>query len=408
MDYIFIDSKSTMKKMGIVEGGRLVEYSLEIKEDSKLLGNIYRGRIINVLRGMDAAFVDIGIGKNAYLHVNDALKKDQLYKDKDYKINEVIRQGEDIIVQVIKDAVGDKAPKLTTHISIPARYTVLTPYSRTVNISRKIQDKKETKRLKALGQEIIVEDMGIIFRTNASGVDEEILREEYKNLLAIYGEIEGADKFLSQPKLLYGEADESFKLIRDSYNEKKYKIIVNSKEVYKTILKLGEDFSGNLEDNLEYREKFDSDMDRVISRGLREALARSVDLPSGGSIVIDETEALTAVDVNTGKFIGSYSLKGTSLQTNLEACEEIARQIRLRNLAGIIIIDFIDMTSRRDISKVLSSLKEYFDLDRNKPNLIGMTKLGLAQVTRRRKGPSLGDILMEECDHCKGRGRLRK
>lgn len=408
MNYIFIDSKEKIKKMGIVEDNRLAEYFIEEKNNQKLVGNIYRARILNVLRGMDAAFLNIGEGKNAYLHVKDALNLEQMYSDKKFKINRVLTQGEDIIVQVIKDPVGNKGPKLTTHISIPARFMVLTPYSRTINVSRKISEKSEVKRLKKIGKDMIEENIGLIFRTNAEDVEEKMLIEEYRSLVRLYKKIERQKNFNPSPKLLYKEADAALKLIRDTYNEKKYKIIVNERESYKEILELEDSFSQNIKDNIEYKKNFSVDTNPVINRDLAIAQNRNVALDSGGYIVIDETEALTAIDVNTGKYTGSISLKGTILRTNLEAAEEIARQIKLRNIGGIIIIDFIDMKSRKDISKVLSSLKESFKNDKNKPNLIGITKLGLAEVTRKRLGPALSFRLMKDCENCHGTGKLKK
>lgn len=406
MNYIFIDSKEETKKMGLVEDGKLVEYFTDKNQDGKILGNIYRARILNVLKGMDAAFLDIGEGKNAYLHVKDALSLDQMYGEEKLKINQVIRQGEELIVQVVKEALGNKGPKLTTHISIPARFMVLTPFSRKINISRKIQKKTEINRLKELGQEIIQDNMGIIFRTNSNGVDKDMLQEEYQSLVNIYRKIINEKNFKATPKLLYKEADPISKLIRDIYNERKYNIIVNTKEDYKEILELQDSFSQNIKDNLKLKKDFDSDLDPLINSGLRLALNRVVPLDSGGTIVIDETEALTAIDVNTGKFIGSHSFKGTVLTTNLEASDEIARQIRLRNIGGIIIIDFIDMKSRKDIGKVLSYLKESFKNDRNKPNLIDITKLGLVEVTRKRMGPTLGARLKSDCENCNGTGKI--
>lgn len=406
MNYIFIDSKEDTKKLGIVEDDKLVEYFMDDKEDEKLVGNIYRARILNVLKGMDAAFLDIGVGKNAYLHLKDALDINQMYSHKKFKINQVLKQGEDIIVQVVKEEVGSKGPKLTTHISIPARFMVLTPYSKTINISRKIKNKAEIKRLKKIGKAMIKDNMGVIFRTNSKGVDENVLLDEYYSLTKVYNKILREKNFNPTPKLLYREADAVLKLIRDIYNEKKYKIIVNKKETYKKILELEESFSQSIKDNLEYKKDFDSSLDPIINSGLSTALSRNVSLESGGYIVIDETEALTAIDVNTGKYIGSHSFKGTVLKTNLEACEEIARQIRLRNIGGIIIIDFIDMKSRKDISKVLSRLRKLVKSDRNKPNVIGITKLGLAELTRKRVGPGLRSKFMKDCPHCKGVGKL--
>lgn len=407
MNYIFIDSKDEVNKVGIVEDNRLVEFYSEKVSKKTLLGNVYRARVSNVLQGMEAAFVDIGEAKNAYLFVKDALSKEQLYSNEKYKINDVVKAGDEVIVQVTKEALGTKGPKVSTHISIPGRYIVLTPYSNRVHISKKITDYIENKNLKGLGQNIMKDEMGIIFRTVSQGVDESLIRAEYNSLLEIYSKIEMERTFLPSPKLIYRDLDLIYQIVRDNFNDKDYKIIVNNKEVFNNLLLLEDYFSYELKDKIVLDLDFSIESDTKIQKDIREAIGRKVYLKSGGYIVIDETEALTAIDVNTGKYIGEYSLGDTVLRTNLDATAEIARQIRLRDIGGIIIVDFIDMKDKRHVSKVLSNLAELFLKDRNKPYIVDITKLGLVEITRKKIRPTLDSKVTVVCPECGGKGRIR-
>lgn len=407
MNFIFIDSKDDINKVGIIENNRLVEfYSEEVKHEA-LLGNVYRARVVNVLQGMEAAFVDLGEEKNAYLHLKDALSKEQLYTKEKYNLEDVIRSGEDVIVQVIKESLGTKGPKVTTHISIPGRYLVLTPYSNKVNISKKIHYGKELSRLKELGNSIKENDMGMIFRTVAEGIDDILLKDEYKTLTDIYAKIESERNFLPTPKILYKDLDLVYQIVRDSFNDRNTKIKVNNKEIYNNLLLLEDYFSYTSEDKIVFDPNFSIENDMKIQMDIKEALGRKVSLRSGGYIVIDETEALTAIDVNTGKYIGAFSLGDTVLRTNIEAAEEISRQIRLRDIGGIIIVDFIDMKDKDHISKVLSKMVEASKKDRNKPNIVDVTKLCLVEITRKKNRPTLDKKVSSICPTCGGRGRIR-
>lgn len=408
MNYIFISSKDGINKVGIVEENRLVEFYTEEDNNEKLVGNVYRGRVENVLRGMGAAFVDIGEGKNAYLYVKDAYNKEQLLSKENYTIDQVLKSGEDVMVQVIKEALEVKGPKVTTHISIPGRFIVLTPYSNDINISRKIKDNVEIKRLKDIGEKSKKEDIGLIFRTNSQEIKEDVLIDEYNELLKIYNKIENQKGFLPTPKLIYKEIDLVYKIVRDTFNERDYQIIVNNKEIYNHILELSYFYSYSVENRIILDEKFCIEEKKEIQNDIGEAFGRKVMLKSGGYIVIDETEALTAIDVNTGRYIGALSLRDTILKTNLEAAEEIARQIRLRDIGGIIIVDFIDMKTKNDISLVLSILAKNFIVDRNKPNIIGVTKLNLVEITRKKIRPTLDNSISIKCPTCLGRGRIQK
>lgn len=404
MKYIFIDSSDDFHKVGIVENHRLVEFHVEEIGKGKLVGNIYRGRVTNVLQGMESAFIDIGDLKNAYLYVNEALPKELLYTGEKYKISEILKTGQEIIVQVIKEPSGGKGAKVTIHIEIPGRYLVFTPYSNKIKISKKIKGTKENQILKDIGQRIVKDDMGIIFRTASEGVEESILKEEYDKLYNIYTKIEKERSFLPCPKLLYKEPGLGYQILRDTYTDDTDKIIVNNREVYDNLILMEEHSTFNFSSKLELNTDFSIKYDNLIQSDIRLALQRVVPLKSGGYIVIDEVEALTAIDVNTGKFVGTRSLEDTVLKINMEAAEEIARQIRLRDIGGIIIIDFIDMKNKDDIPLVLSKLKENFKNDRIKVNIIDITKLGLVELTRKKIRRSLSRDFYKKCSSCEGRG----
>ena len=408
MNYIFIDSVDGISKVGIVEENRLVEYYTGEENKEKLVGNIYRARIETVLQGMEAAFVDIGEGKNAYLNIKDALNLEQIYSKEEYKINELVKGGQEIIVQVIKESQGSKGPKVTARISIPGRYLVLTPFSNKINVSRKIIGFKAVSRLKILGEKIVKENTGVIFRTMAEDVDDSLLIDEYNLLWDIYNRIQREINFLPCPKLLYRELDLVYQIVRDSFNDKNHRIIVNNKDIYDKLLLLEDYFSYDFEGKILLDKSFSMEMDVNLIKDLNQALDRRVSLKSGGHIVIDETEALTAIDVNTGKYIGNYSLDETILLTNIEAAEEILRQIRLRDIGGIVIVDFIDMRSEKDISEVLSILHNNLSKDRNKPTVVGITKLGLVEITRKRIRSTLELRNSTVCPNCKGSGRVPK
>lgn len=406
MMYIFIDSSKDLNRVGIVEDGRLVEFHLEKKGQKKLVGNIYRGRVVNVLQGMEAAFVNIGESKNAYLNVKDALPRELMYTNQKCNISDIVKSGEEIIVQVVKEPYGNKGAKVTTHIEIPGRFIVFTPFSNKINISKKITDIERINYLKEVGERIIRDDMGLIFRTASEYVDESILKEEYDILHDIYKKIQKEKNFLPCPKLIYKEPTLAYQIIRDNYNENTEKIIVNSKDVYNELIQIEEYFPFKFSDKLKLNPDFSIDYDTVIQKDIRIALEKKVPLKSGGYLVIDETEALTVIDVNTGKYTGISSLEDTILKTNLEAAEEIARQIRLRDIGGIIIIDFIDMRDDSHEDLVLNTLREYIKKDKIKVNIIDITKLGLVELTRKKIRRSLSSDFYKTCPTCNGRGNI--
>lgn len=404
MNRILIDVKENQNNIAIIEKDRLVEFHME-KYNEKILGNIYRGRVVNVLPGMEAAFVDIGEEKNAYLYIKSALPKGKSYKDK-ISIDDIVKVGDDIIVQVIKEAIGTKGPKVTTHITIPSRYIVLTPYSSKVSISRKIVEKNEIDRLVDIGRYIRKKDIGMIFRTASQRAEKKELKDDFNFLINLYKKIEMERNFSPSPKLIYKEMDIMDKVIRDVFINFKGKLIVNNKDKYQDILNLIEYIDGDLIRYVELRDGEDIFKSYNIESEIKKALNRKVVLRSGGYLVIDETEALTSIDVNTGKYIGKLDLETTVLQTNLEAIEELVRQLRLRNVGGIIIIDFIAMVNKQDENLVLSKLEEELKKDRTKTDVMGMTKLGLVEMTRKKVRNRLSWDFLKVCPYCDGKGKI--
>lgn len=381
MDYIFVDSRKNEDYIGVVEDGRLVEIYVEEKDNRCSVGDIYRGRVENVVRGIDAAFVDIGLGKNGYLYLKDALTRDTMYlKNNKLSINDVLKNTEDVIVQIIKEPKGDKGVKLTRHITIPGSYIVLTPFSNRINISKKI-DSENSQRLRIFGRSILIDDIGFVLRTNSQDVDEEKIRVEYEKLVKLYKKIEREKNFLPCPKLIYKDVDFLYKLI-NSGKFKEYKVVVNDKKLYGSLLELDGSILIGLRDRLLLQD-FSLERDEVLFRDLRLAMSRKIKLECGGTIVIDRTEAMTVVDVNSGAFKGDH-LEETIRIVNYSAMEEIARQIRLRNISGIIIVDFIDFKDKSLEDDFIKAFNKELARDENRAIVVGMTKLGLVEITRKK------------------------
>jgi len=403
MNNILIDVKGEENHIAILEQSKLVECYIEV-EEKKILGNIYRGRVINVLPGMEAAFIDIGVGKNAYLYIKDALPKN--VGNKNISINDIIKSGDEIIVQVVKEAIGSKGPKITTHLTIPGRYTVLTPYSSKISVSRKIANVDETKRLTEIGKNIQQNQMGIIMRTAAKDVEKELIEKDLNILINIYNKIERERHFSPTPKLIYREIGMIDKIVRDVFVNPTDKMFINDKDKYESIMELLEYISPELKDRVELRDKEDIFQLFNVNEKIKNIFNREIPLECGGYIVIDETEALTSIDVNTGKYIGNLNLEETIVKTNLEATQEIARQLRLRDIGGIIIIDFIDMDNEENVTMVLNRLDEELKKDRTKSNVFGITKLGLVEMTRKKVRNRLSWNFAQLCPCCKGRGKI--
>lgn len=398
MDYVFLDVKEKHKYIGIVEDQRLVEFYLEDKAGQIRVGDIYRARVENVVRAIDSAFVNIGGDKNGFLYSKDALPRELMYDGDYYHIDQCLRAGEDVIVQVLKEGEGKKGPKLTRHISIPGNNIVLTPYSNRINVSRKIPEDRNLE-LRSWGKEIEVEGIGFIIRTNAIDIGKEELRMEYNSLLDLYRKLSREKNYLPIPKLIYRDLDVFFKLI-SNYKYRDYKIILNDRKSYDLILDYDQSFLNIDRDKLILEEDFNIKYNREIMSGLSQALSRKINLESGGSIVIDRTEAMTVIDVNSGASTSEYNLSDTVIKTNFEAAREIARQIRLRDLVGIILIDFIDFRDKSYGEKLLDEFSKELSRDLNRANIIDITRLGLVELTRKKTRNSDLDIFKKTCSEC--------
>ncbi|KGG81099.1 ribonuclease G [Caloranaerobacter azorensis H53214] len=410
MAEIIIDIGLNQNRVAILENGDLVELYIE-EENKRLLGNIYKGRVVNVLPGMEAAFVDIGLDKNAFLYVKDAISSNFLESEdidfKDISIRDVVKPGQELLVQVVKEPIGTKGPRISTHITLPGKYVVLMPEIKQVGISRKIIDEEERDRLKKIVEENKPENMGIILRTASAGVEEDLIIKDIEFLVNLYQRIKRESKVVYAPKLIYRELDLVDRIVRDFFGDDTQRLVINDREKYKNILELINEIMPHLKSKIYY---FDECYDIFkyfgIETMIKSALERKVWLKSGGYIVIDETEALTSIDVNTGKFVGSVNLEDTVLKTNIEAAKEIAKQLRLRNIGGIIIIDFIDMKDSEDIKYVINCLENELKKDKVKTTILGMTRLGLLEMTRKKDRKKLSSKLYKNCPYCEGKGKI--
>ena len=394
-------------QIGVLEDGVLAEHFVSKTQQDSLIGNVYLGKVQNVLPSMEAAFVDIGRGRNAVLYAGEVNWESVNLEGKQRRIENALKSGDSVLVQVTKDPVGHKGARLTSQISLPGRYLVYVPGGSMTGISRKLPD-VERNRLKRILKDRLPEDAGVIVRTAAEGASEEELTHDINRLRAQWEGIESqatSTKILA-PELLYGEPDLTIKVVRDVFNEDFSKLIVSGEEAWDTIeayvTYVAPDLVGRLE-------KWTKDTDIFaawrIDEQIHKALDRKVFLPSGGSLVIDRTEAMTVVDVNTGKFTGSGgNLEETVTKNNLEAAEEVVRQLRLRDIGGIIVIDFIDMVLESNRDLVLRRMVECLGRDRTKHQVAEVTSLGLVQMTRKRMGTGLLEVFGEQCEACQGRG----
>jgi ribonuclease G len=411
---ILVDSKPGQTRVAILEDGELAEIYMDLPEQQKLFGNIYRGKVERVLPGMQCAFVDIGLDKNAFLYAGDiftAVSPDQEEPNHHThgtveKIERLISQGQEITVQVIKEAIETKGPRVTTQITLPGRNTVLSPFSPGVGVSRKIEDPDERDRLKSIADKLCPKGMGVIIRTAAQGLEACELEEDILLLLKLWKKIVSRETKGSVPRCLYHEPGLVQRLARDLLNTGVRRFVLNNRDEYENLLELLDDISPDMKTKVEY---FGEDYDLFefyhVESAIQKALARKVWLKCGGYLVFDKTEALTVIDVNTGKFTGRDNQEETILETNLEATVAIARQIRLRDISGIILIDFIDMQDNAHKEQILSSLKEAVRQDGTKTVVLGMTRLGLVEMTRKKVRNNLQQTLTTPCPACGGTGR---
>ncbi|MFP1602473.1 Rne/Rng family ribonuclease [Microbacterium sp. 2216-1] len=400
-----VRAKNGRTQIGVLEDDVLVEHYVARNQDASLIGNVYLGRVQNVLPSMEAAFVDIGRGRNAVLYSGEVDWDGVQTGNQPRRIELALKPGDRVLVQVTKDPVGHKGARLTSQISLPGRYLVYVPGGSMNGISRKLPD-NERARLKRILKEVLPESSGVIVRTAAEGATEEQLTRDVQRLTSQWEHIQKQVASQQAPALLHAEPDLLVKIVRDVFNEDFTRMVIHGDDAQRTIRAYLESVAPDL---LERVETYTDDVDPFdayrITEQIEKALDRKVWLPSGGSLVIDRTEAMTVVDVNTGKFVGSGgNLEETVTKNNLEAAEEIVRQLRLRDIGGIIVVDFIDMVLESNRDLVLRRLVECLSRDRTKHQVAEVTSLGLVQMTRKKLGLGLLETFSEACEVCAGRG----
>lgn len=403
-------------RVAVVENGMLQEVFIERARKCGIVSNIYKGKVCRVLPGMQAAFVEIGLERAAFLHASDIFSANHTQdesgaeKNEAPTINELVSDGQQKLVQVIKDPLGTKGARLTTHITIPARFLVYMPYSNHIGVSQKIEGVDERERLRLLVEEAAcnVESGGFIVRTVAEGIDEAAIKADVDFLQKLWSSIQERAKTASATDVVYEDFPLSMRAVRDMVGRTVDRIRIDSKEHFDKTTKFVSKFIPELLPGIEYysgpRPIFDI---YSVEDEIQKSLQPKVQLKSGGYLVIDQTEAMTTVDVNTGAFVGHRNLEETIFKTNLEATVAIARQLRLRNLGGIIIIDFIDMVNDEHKDQVLRALERGLEKDHAKSHLSEVSSLGLVQMTRKRTRESLEHILCESCPVCNGRGSVK-
>lgn len=395
-------------RVAVVEDGRLAEIYIQPNSEKSIVGNIYLGVVEAILPGMEASFIDIGLEKNAFLFVEEALSEEEADMPS-LKIENIIKKGQDLLVQVTKEPLKGKGARVTTQIAIPGRYLVLIPYNKeTLGISRKL-DEEERERLKKLAENIKPRNYGLIVRTVAEGVNVNDLKKDLKTLTKKWYTISRKIRKSKPVSLIYEEPSIEVKAARDIFNEEFSSFTIDDNKKYRQV----RDFLSKTNPSLAKKVKHYNQMlplpDKYnLDQQVRKALNRKVWLKSGGYLSIDHTEALTAIDVNTGRYVGKKSLRQTVLQTNLEATKEIVRQVRLRDIGGIIVIDFIDMADEKDREKVFSIFNEELEKDRIKSKVIDISKIGLVEMTRKNTTESLLVKLSKTCNSCSGSGLIVK
>ena len=408
MSRILIDRFGGNAYAALEEDGKLLEFHMEDYRNSNIIGNIYKGRVVNVINGMQAAFVNIGLPKNAYLYVGDMrIDRSELCGNIDIPERLNIKVGDEIMVQAVKEHTGNKGVRVTAIISLAGRFLVFMPEFDFVGVSRKITDEKLREKLEAYVNKLKPEGGGFIVRTAAATVARKELALEAEYLKGIYEILKEKYKKAKVEEVVFKEDDLSARMIRDVYTKDVGEVVVADKKIYERLLEMAAVRKDNLKRKLKF---FDSQEDLFTYYGLQgeidKLLRNRVELENGGYLIIDKTEALTVIDVNTGKYTGSDNLEETVYNTNLEAAKEIARQVRLRNISGIIVADFIDMESEQHREAVIETLKEALKADRVKCNVLGMTGLGLVEFTRKKTRKSLSSYLLKPCPHCRGEGYI--
>jgi len=408
---IIVNVDRRVTRVAIVEDGELAEIYVERPLQHRVVGNIYKGLVENVLPGMQAAFVDIGLERNAFLYVDDIYFNESLEERTQAPsrapIEEILKSGEEVLVQVTKEPFGTKGARLTGQVTIPGRYLVLVPGVEYVGVSRRIEDAEERERLKKLTGEMRPDNVGLIVRTVAEGVEDSSLQQDLQFLLRLWQRIKSRYIQKTAPAVLYQDLALPSRTARDLLTDEVDTFLVDDYYEYEKIKENLEISSPQYLSKLQFYEDQQPVFEKFgIEKEIQKALERVVRLKSGGYLVIEETEALTVVDVNTGRYVGKNRLSETVFRTNLEAAREIARQIRLRDIGGIIVIDFIDMDNEDHQQKVLKELSQASKNDRTRTFVVGLTGLGLVEMTRKKVRQDLAAFLQQPCNYCSGTGRV--
>ena len=424
---IYISESMGESRIAITEDSSLVEVYIEKQDKARMVGNIYKGQVENVLPGMQAAFVDIGYDINAFLpfseienpaylaDVDDSDQNSSKGKNGQYRnrkkyqdnINVDLKSGQDIYVQVIKEAFAGKGPRVTTEIALPGRLLVLVPNAKYIGISKKIWDKYERRRLKKIVSSLKEKEMGVIVRTVAEGKSEESLKNDFSMLLDNWGKLEAKSNRSKGTALIYEDLETASSVIRDLFTPDISKIVIDSKKMYRKLQSYMEEVSPNMANRLEhYKLKQPLFESMGVENELDKLLRPKVWMKSGAYLIIEKTEAMVVVDVNSGRFVGKRNHEENSLKINLETCREVARQLRLRDLSGLVVIDFIDMKEESNRRKVYYELRKELKKDRAKVAVSPISEFGLLEMTRQRIRLSLLDSMSEECPTCHGAGRI--
>lgn len=419
MKRIIADANAHEARVALMEGKELVEIQVETRGKERLVGNIYKGRVANILPGMQAAFVDVGLDKNAFLYAGDILcdESDFYFEEggdvpikkklEVPNIKELLKPSQEIMVQVLKQPGGSKGARVTTHITLPNRLLVLMPTVDHVGVSRRIADEGKREALKDLLTRLKPENMGVIVRTLAEKATEAEIEAELRFLVRLWQKVQEKADFVTAPRLIHAEETLLFRTVRDMFTPDVDEFIIDDKDYYEKVLAVVNIVSPGMESKLKL---FDGEGNIFDYYGIEDkigkALQRKVWMKNGCYLVIDETEALTVIDVNTGKYIGEDNLQDTILNANIEAAQEIARQLRLRDISGIIVIDFIDMEIDGNKQKVIDALNDALKNDRTKSNVLGMTELGLVEMTRKKTRRKLSALTQTTCPCCNGSGRV--
>jgi len=434
---IIINSASTQTRVAITEDGNLVDFFVDYPENRRMVGDIYLGRIARVLPGIRAAFIDVGMKHDAFLHFSDIGERTQqlqdMLGDEDSDLDDeedsngstsaqaksdvkkfepqipTLKKGQEILVQIIKEPVNNKGVRVTSSVSLPGRFCVLLPYDNKVGISKKIFDFKERKRLRYIARQIVPDNYGLIIRTVAQKQDEDILKDDLKNLMRTWEKIEKEAKTQNPPALVYQDLNTTVSVIRDLFNADISKIFVDSKKLHKEIKSYLDLVQPAIAEKVElYKSTYGIFNTFKIEEQIKTLMGRKVPLPSGGYVIIEHTEAMVVIDVNSGKYAKSKDQESNSLKTDLEASREIARQLRLRDIGGIIVVDFIDLEDEKNRKKVYDELKKEFRKDRAKVSVLPMSDFGLIQITRQRIRQNIVQAIKEVCPVCHGTGLLTK